>query len=118
MTLPEAPKAPIDRISLGSGRWVLLIHRRPAAFAAGCATMAARFDPEDARENAKRVFRIAQANGYMNARELITALDTLSVWERAEPAAKMAIVVALAEIGKGGPIDDDMARVLSAKRWR
>lgn len=118
MTLPEAPKVPIDRISLGTGRWVILIYRRPATFAAACSEMAAKLDPEPARENAKRVMRVAQAAGYMNGRELITAIDILSTWEGAEPAAKMAIVVALAECGRGGPIDDDAARVLSAKRWQ
>ena len=118
MTLPEAPNVPIDRISLGSGRWTELLHRRPPTFAAACSKMAATFDDPGARENAKRVFRIAQANGYMNGRELITSIDVLNTWGGAEPSAKMAIVVALAEIGKGDPIDDDLARVLSAKRWQ
>lgn len=118
MTLPPAPKAPMDRITLGTHRWAQLIHTRDATFAAACAELASRFDGTDARENAKRVLRIAQAHDAINPRELITGCDILSGWGGMEPAAKMAMVVVLAEIGGNDAIDEDVARVLSARRWR
>ena len=116
--LPEAPRTTLDRVALGVQRWTALLYNRQPTFAAECSQLAARFDSAEAQENAKRAIRIAQANGYMNGPELITAIDILTTWEGAEPAAKMTVVVLLAEIGGGEPIALDEARVLTGRRWQ
>ena len=117
LTLPEPPQPPIDRVALGAQRWTLLLHKRDATFAAACAGFKSRFDAQMPRENAKRAIRVTQANGYMNGRELITALDILTHWDEAEPGAQMAIIILVTEIGGASQREDD-ARVLTGKRWQ
>lgn len=118
MKLPQAPRTPLDRIAFAAHRWTETIHKRDAGFAAACAEIAARFDSPDARENAKRVLRLAQAKGYLNGRELITSCDTLTIWEGAEPGHKMAVCVALTEIGGGKAINDVKLRTLTHPLYR
>lgn len=76
----------------------------------------ALFDDGQSRENAKQAFRIAQAGGMMNGRELISAIDTLNVWGGAEPGAKCAVLVALIEISGGRNKRNDL-RVLARKEY-
>jgi hypothetical protein len=113
-SLPPAPK--IDRIALGAERWARLIHAMPPEFAAAMATHVSRFDDGSARENAKSTFRVSQAAGMVNAREMITAIDTLATWEGAEPGHKCAVLVAIVEIS-GGRNKDDALRVLARKEY-
>ena len=117
MTLPPAPRTTINRITEGATHWAILITKRDTTFAAECSRLAAKFDTPEAQENAKRAIRITQANGYMNSHELITAIDVLNTWDGSEPGAKMAVVVALTEIGGGKAIDDDRARVLTQSMY-
>ena len=113
--VPEAPRAPLDRISEGAARWGWLIRRtKNPLFAAECSQLATRFDPPEANEYARRMLRIAQANGQLNPRELITALDILMSWPDAEPGAKMAVCVALTELMGSRP-SKEVKRVLTTR---
>lgn len=113
--VPEAPRAPLDRITEGAARWAALIRRnRSPVFAATCYELAARFDPPNANGEARRIVRIAQANGKLNGRELMTALDILTTWPDAEPGAKMAVVIALVEL-MGSQPEQEVRRVLTTR---
>lgn len=114
MSLPPAVR--VDRIALGGERWAYLLHRSPVEFAAQVAVRCRSLEPAPARENAKRAFRIAQAQGYLNAKEMMTAIDTLASWEAAEPGHKAAVLIAVIEIG-GGLNRDNELRVLARKEY-
>lgn len=114
MSLPPAVK--VNRIELGGERWTYLLHRSAPEFAAEVAIRCRALEPDDARENAKRAFRIAQAQGYLNAGELTTAIDILAGWEAAEPGHKSAVLIAVIEIS-GGRNRDNELRVLTRKEY-
>jgi len=88
----------------------------PPEFAAQMTVKVALFDDGQSRENAKQAFRIAQAGGMMNGRELITALDTLSSWSGAEPGAKCSVLIAMIEVS-GGRNEKNELRVLARKEY-
>lgn len=104
-------------MTLGAARWAALIHKMPPTFAAQMTQKVTLFDDAQSRENAKQTFRIAQAGGMMNGRELITAIDTLNSWAAAEPGAKCAVLVAMIEVS-GGCNKDNALRVLAREEYR
>ncbi len=112
--LPPAVK--VNRLELGAQRWAHMLHKKPIEFAAAMAEKVRIFDDAPSRENAKSAFRIAQAAGTINAHEMMTAIDTLAVWEGAEPGAKCAVMVAMIEIS-GGRNKDNELRVFSRKEY-